>query len=298
MGNRRQRGYILTRGRAGAAFLLFLLAVLTNDVRATVRTWTNKVDFTFQNNNGWNPVGAAGGANDLFFTNSLGVSVNININNLLSRIADGFGAQQAIISDSQLGVNGGDATISSNFILRVQGAPADSATFATSSAGHDMFIDSSGQIILAWSNATVSAGNDLTMNSGTMAFLPGQGSAGHTGLVLQVGTAATPNTFMNKGTLTVGIAASTDNRIAVSSNRFVNTGTFVLTNDSSAAGGSLSFIVTGGTGTALTNQATGTMRFVATGSGSGVRNVATVNAGGFVNLGTRSFNQTGGTANN
>jgi len=71
-----------------------------------------------------------------------------------------------------------------------------------------------------------------------------------------------------------------------------------MTNSSTAAGGSLSFIVNGIAGTALTNLATGTMRFVADGTGSGVRNVATLNAGGLVNLGTLTFDQTGGTAGN
>jgi hypothetical protein len=130
----------------------------------------------------------------------------------------------------------------------------------------------------------------ITTNRGAMNFIiSSAAAAGQTGLVLRAAT------FHNSGTVNLGITGNTTARQSVFSNLFVNAGLLVLTNNSSNAGGSYSFTVTGGT---VTNLATGTLRFVADGAGTGVRNVATLTGGGFVNLGTLTFLQTGGTAGN
>jgi hypothetical protein len=129
--------------------------------------------------------------------------------------------------------------------------------------------------------------SNIVTNQGTMQFFVAEGAPGSIAFVLQVGSAATPNTFYNQGTYTLG-GANTFNA-HVFSNQLVNAGVFVVSNASASLNASLPFSVTGIPGTALTNEATGSMRLVATGISGGVRNVMSLNRGGYVNLGTLSF---------
>ncbi|MCG3147409.1 MAG: hypothetical protein PCFJNLEI_00849 [Verrucomicrobiae bacterium] len=129
----------------------------------------------------------------------------------------------------------------------------------------------------------------ITTNRGTLNFVTASAASGQSNLVLQAAT------FFNSGTINLGITGNTTARQSVFSNQFINAGLLVLTNNSSNAGGTYSFTVTSGT---VTNTASGTLRFITDGTGSGVRNVATFTSGGLVNLGTLSFLQTGGTAGN
>lgn len=140
--------------------------------------------------------------------------------------------------------------------------------------------------------------NAPVTNKGTINFVVSTGAAdANAEFGLSIGTTSN-NVFRNEGTFAFGISAATTRRSGLISNQMVNAGLFALTNSSSAAGGSLNFAITGVTGTSLTNESTGTMRFVADGTGTGVRNIATLNTGGLINQGTITFLQSGGTAGN
>ena len=142
------------------------------------------------------------------------------------------------------------------------------------------FTNSSGNSIASLNGSAAAlqfTANNSVTNQGTFSFIGiNAGSAGNTGLVLQVAGGA--NTFYNQGTVTLGAAAVAASRAYVFSNQLVNAGTFVLTNNAAAT--TNYFSVTGLAGSALTNA--GLLKLFA--GNATAQNVATLNSfGGFVN---------------
>src|SRR5438309_5138583 len=109
MHNSRQRHASIVAQRATVAFVtLFLLALLSPDISWAVnKTWTNQVDSTVNNNNGWASTGSPVSGDNVYFTNSFGGTVNITntVNNSFNALFSGFLAgtsEQLIITNSTL----------------------------------------------------------------------------------------------------------------------------------------------------------------------------------------------------
>ncbi len=189
----------------------------------------------------------------------------------------------------------GGATLSNNN-LYVTGTGA--IQFRSSSSSPDtltvagVFSNSASTVVTnfggGFSRLLFSNTSNIASNNGTMQFTAiNAGSALQTGVVFQVGIAGSLNTLYNGaiGTVLIGNAGSIATRYYVFSNQLVNAGSFAITNNA-ASGTNFVFVTGTGTGAAITNEATGTLKMVI-GTGAGERNVLT-NAGDLVNLGTIS----------
>lgn len=209
-------------------------------------------------------------------------------------------------------------------LLLVGNSSVDNATVVVANAASGVFDNSGGEVrfqssniglddasVLIVSNTYISsstsvmsnynnraailnfAANRVVTNSGTMAFtfdiIKGASVDIDTNLVLIVASGS--NTFYNAGTF---IAAQRDNQTGgggsyppaslVFSSQFVNAGSVLLTNVGANKSRDLFFTVTGGT---VTNEATGTMRFVVIGQPATINMI--VERGGFVNAGSLTF---------
>jgi hypothetical protein len=292
---------ILTNGTAGATFN----GGLSNDatVAVTADTFfnsaiTNTGNFSVQGavSNGFANSGTLTINNNTTITGVLNNDGTVNINNGALRMGNdlvdsglinvGTGTTAATLSNANLYLVGSGEV---NF-TNASGSAANTLIVAgtfTNTTQSTIQSTKGGSVLMKFLDPT-----KIVTNQGTMSF---DLSGGSGTLVLQVGSDATPNALFNSGTILAALTGATANRVYTFSNQFVNAGNFLVTNNSTAVGGSLSFVVAGG---AVTNLSTGTMQLIASGTGSGVRDVMTLTSGGFVNNGTLLINQSGGTAGN
>lgn len=127
----------------------------------------------------------------------------------------------------------------------------------------------------------------IVTNQGTISFRPTNAAS----LTVLVGAAGALNAFHNSGTFDVILAGTLANSVVNLSNRLVNANSLMISNSSTAAGGTISFVV----GAGITNLSTGTIKFFTDQPRSGINNVLTLNTGNLVNLGTISFTAYRGT---
>lgn len=315
------------------ALMIAVLSALSQQVLATDFIWVNTTSKgTLSTGANW----AGGGApaqpgtfgDNFFLTNNLGTAREVvaqaeyDLNNLVATNT-GTALRTITLNNGVLLRVQGTTWVGSNTLINVGSNTTGGSTLSNNtlyllSNGQITFLGNSiagqstlvvGGVFTNTSTSIIDSASgvgrllfsstaNIVTNQGVMSFVTSSASQGQTNLVLQVGDGTVQNTFYNKGTLTIGIFGSTTARNAMFSNQLVNAGMLVITNNSTSNGGSYSFMVTGIAGAALTNEATGIIRSVADGSGTGVRNVTTLNAGGLVNRGTLTFLQTGGSAGN
>ncbi|MEI6085665.1 MAG: hypothetical protein WCS70_15380, partial [Verrucomicrobiota bacterium] len=151
----------------------------------------------------------------------------------------------------------------------------------TNTTGSTLQNLSGGSVLIKFLDST-----KIVTNSGTMSFqLTGTSAT----MTMQVGSDATPGTFVNAGTFQ--IATTGAGKPYTLSNLFVNAGTMVLTNSSSSPTAQ-SVTVTKD----FTNQANSTVKMFVQGASAG--NTVTLTTGNYVNLGTNTFTLLNGTAAN
>jgi len=240
---------------------------------------TNTGKFSLQGavSNGFANAGTLTINNNTTITGVLNDSGTLNITNGALRVANdvvdsglinvGTGTTAATLSNANLYLVGSGVVNFTNTSGSAANTLLVAGTFTNTTQSTIQSTDG-GSVLMKFLDTT-----KIVTNQGTMSFNLSGGSGT---LVLQVGSDATPNTLFNSGTILAQLSDGSANRVYTFSNTFVNAGNFLVTNNSTAVGGSLSFFVSGG---AVTNLASGTMQLIAGGSGSGVRDVMTLTSG-------------------
>ncbi|MCG3150155.1 MAG: hypothetical protein PCFJNLEI_03633 [Verrucomicrobiae bacterium] len=293
---------------------------MTPALEATTVSWTNTVSGLYTNPLQWSPAQAPVGGDDVFITNTIAGSIIITANAAaatnatltISNSVAGAVTHWLLLSGNVYQVTG-STLLGSNAVVQIGSltTAAGASTFSNANlrlADNAVIVfndNSSGvnQLVVAgaFENSTASSltntgsgmmrmlftdASRVVTNSGLMQFLS-LNNTGNTNFVLAVGSGAAQGTFLNNGTFVMGnvTTGSGVSRTYLFSNQFVNAGTFVLTNGSTTAWATNWFVVTGnGSGTALTNTSTGTLKLFA--AHTGLRNDMTVETGGLVNSGT------------